>query len=152
MLHFSKFEKKTLIIALILIVLIATPLAALIHYQKSYLPGFLWGSLLSLVLFLLNIYSTRIILSSKREKPQAYFFALVKFIIVIILVLGFSLVAIYSNKAYNGNILNGVFNIVFYIGAISIVPVSIFFSFIISYINQKAKKRKTNKQKEIKNE
>lgn len=139
---FTRFEKSILITVGFLITFVSIPLICISYLEKSYILGFLLGSILSISFFLINIWFTKILVSKKRQKTAACAFAAIKWIVFLILTIGFTLIVIYSNKAYNGSVDNGIFNLIFFVCSINMIPLSIFSYFLSEFIKNRIKNRK----------
>lgn len=137
-------RKKTLITFLILFSISFVIFSIVSFIQWNWLTGFIFGSIIGLLIHLSNEFFLLKILSKRRSFKNAFLWSSLKFIIFILLMTGLLISILFANKQFNNSFTNGVFNIFTCLYGISLIWISIVVFNFFNLYSDKIKNKKNS--------
>ncbi|MGL4343012.1 MAG: hypothetical protein ACRCRZ_00375 [Metamycoplasmataceae bacterium] len=139
-------EKNILKTWLFLVSIITLVLVIISFISFTFVTGFILGSLISIIIFGFNYFFLAKLLSKKRKKNNSIFISIIKYLITIVIYVGFILMVVFSNLAYRESYIDGVFNFFCFFAGLITIHISIIVFHFLSYLYKKIQIIKNNKK------
>lgn len=140
--NYNNLEKNILKVWLVLVIFVSIVLSIVSIISYTYLTGFLFGSLVSLVIFLANNFFIGILLKSKKTFKKTFFISIIKTLLTSGALIGILILVIFINKAFNKNSdlpIDGIFNFFTVFFGLLTHQISIIFYHILVFMIKKTK-------------
>ncbi len=140
----NNYEKQIISVFFILFSISIIVFAVISFVNWSSLTGFLVGTIVSMLLWLINKYYVSKLLSKRRSFKLGFFASFLKSIIWLIIITGTLIGILFANNLLtNSSWIDGVFNVFAFVYGVLLMPVA-----IISWnIADRVSKNKINKEK-----
>lgn len=140
--NYNNLEKNILKVWLVLVIFVSIVLSIVSIISYTYLTGFLFGSLVSLVIFLANNFFIGILLKSKKTFKKTFFISIIKTLLTSGALIGILILVIFINKTFNKNSdlpIDGIFNFFTVFFGLLTHQISIIFYHILVFMIKKTK-------------
>ncbi len=121
----TKFKRETFIVFLSLLLISVIVFAIVSFLNWSLLTGFLIGSIVSFLTYLLNVKYLAHLLSRRRSFKFAFIVGILRALIWLGLIAGVLIGVLFANKNISHSWINGIFNIFTFIYGCVIIPLSL---------------------------